>query len=147
MRFVIQVGILTCCMSCVPSCGRADTGVGISDAAPSDQDEARSDEDDAPPSDENEDGVTAPSSSLPDDTPQLLMADGAHLAFVRASLGRGEPQLTEVPAARAANRRRDATDGSDPSLIADLTTPWSGIVTPLVFLPPDPVPSADSLNR
>jgi hypothetical protein len=89
MRFAIQAGILICFVSFAPSCGRAVTGPGISDAAPFDEDDAAPIDED----DEDEAGDAAPASSLPADTPQLLMADSAHLAFVRASLGRGEPEF------------------------------------------------------
>ena len=81
MRIVIQAGILICFMSLTPSCEHVAAGPGMSDAAPSDADDDVEDDDD-------DDRDTPPSTRSPANTPQLLMADSAHMAFVRASLGR-----------------------------------------------------------
>lgn len=114
-KTMVRVGPLLWAMCLISSCGQG----AVSDAAGDFQaTEPNDDEDD-------EDPAAIPGTRSPGDTPQLLLADGAHVARVRESLARGEPEFESALSALEASANA-ALDIDRLSVMDKNVTPPSG---------------------
>jgi hypothetical protein len=121
----VRYGTLICFLSVVSNCKRNDTPETAITPEPPGSVEHPADAQAAPPSADDDEDPDIPSTRPPNDTPQLLLADRAHLARVRESLARGEPQYRRALDALVA-AANDALTIERLSVVDKEVTPPSG---------------------